>query len=88
MVNVVYHPQFLKSAQKLPPAQRQKLAVCIEFLQENPYHPLLHSKRLSEPLLGLLSFRITRDWRVIFSFLDEKTIQLIAVEHRRDIYRR
>ncbi|MBI2459523.1 MAG: type II toxin-antitoxin system RelE/ParE family toxin [Parcubacteria group bacterium] len=52
-----------------------------------PFHPLLHAKRLSGKLAGLLSFRITRDWRVIFQFNDPETIQLLRVKHRKDVYR-
>jgi len=87
MLKIVYHSHFLKSARKLPQAQRLKLSTLIEHLQKNPYNPLLHTKHLSSPLLGLLSFRITRDWRVIFRFIDESTVQLIDTAHRRDIYR-
>ena len=87
MLEVVYRSQFLKSVRRLPSAQHHKLAVLIERLQKNPYDPLLHTKHLSAPLIGLLSFRITRDWRVIFRFVDEKTIQLIETAHRSDMYR-
>lgn len=48
---------------------------------------MLHTKYLTGRLPGLLSFRITRDWRVIFKFNDAHTIQLIRVRHRKDIYR-
>ncbi len=87
MLEVVYHGRFIKSATILSHKQQQKLADLIECLRVNPYHPLLHTKHLTEPLIGLLSFRITRDWRVKFRFVDEQTIQLIRVAHRRDIYR-
>ena len=87
MIEVSYHPHFLKNARKIPKAQQIKLATLIEYLRKNPYHPLLHTKHLSSPLIGLLSFRITRDWRVIFKFIDENTIQLVDIAHRRDIYR-
>jgi addiction module RelE/StbE family toxin len=87
MIDIVFHREFIKDARRLPKAQQRKLAYLIECLRENPYNPLLHTKHLAAPLIGLLSFRITRDWRVMFRFLDERTIQLTQVEHRRDIYR-
>ena len=87
MVEVVYHANFLKSAALLPSPQRKKLSALIERLKNNPYDSLLHTKRLSTPLIGFLSFRITRDWRVLFCFIDEKTTQLVRVAHRNDIYR-
>jgi len=87
MLEIVYHSHFIKSARKLPKAQQIKLATLILHLRKNPYDPRLHTKHLSSPLLGLLSFRITRDWRVIFKFIDENTIQLTDTGHRRDVYR-
>ena len=87
MIALVYHPNFLKSARELPPAQQRKLESLLTLLQQNPFHPSLHTKRLSGPLVGFLSFRGTRDWRVVFRFLGNKTIHLLRVAHRKDIYR-
>ncbi len=87
MIRVVYHRNFLKSAKRLSKAEQSKLANLIKILKENPFHPLLHSKRLTHELTGFLSFRVTRSWRVIFQFLDPDTIQLLRVKHRRDAYR-
>ena len=86
MVHIVYHPNFIKSAKLLPKTRQEKLAELLIIVQRNPFHTTLHTKRLSGELAGLLSFRITRDWRVIFQFLDHKTIQLLRVKHRKDIY--
>lgn len=86
-MKLLYEKKFLKSAQKLPAAQQRKLAGLLELLQEDPLHPLLHTKHLTGSLAGFLSFRFTRDWRVIFRFIDSETIQLIHVAHRKDIYR-
>lgn len=87
MLEIVYHARFLKSAKVLSRKHRGKLAILIERLRSNPYDSLLHTKHLTEPLIGYLSFRITRDWRTLFRFIDERTIQLIRVAHRSDIYR-
>jgi len=60
----------------------------IQILKENPFHSSLHTKHLSGKLSGLLSFRITRDWRVIFRFLEPDIIQLIEAADRKDIYKK
>jgi len=78
---------FLKSAGKLPPKIRIKLRDALKLLQENPRHPLLHVKKLSGELSGLLSFRITREWRIIFYHEDSETICLVDVANRKDIYK-
>lgn len=86
-MKIVYTPAFLKSAKRLPIKTQTKLDNLAVLLAENVYHPLLHTKQLSGNLAGLYSFRITRDWRVIFNFLDPETIQLLRVANRKDIYR-
>lgn len=87
MLRIIYGNVFLKSARKLSNKLKPKLADCIITLKNNPFAPSLHTKYLSGKLIGLLSFRITRDWRVIFKFLEPDLIQLIEVAHRKDIYR-
>lgn len=87
MITLTYHPNFLKSARALPDAQHRKLGQLLVLLRQNPYHPTLHTKRLTGPLAGFLSFRVTRDWRVLFRFRDPTAIQLLRVAHRKDIYR-
>ncbi|HEC30603.1 MAG TPA: hypothetical protein ENI66_01145 [Candidatus Yonathbacteria bacterium] len=87
MIRISYERNFLKNVAKLPVYQQDKLAILLPTLQSDPFHPSLHTKRLSQPLIGILSFRITRDYRVTFRFLDEETIQLIDARHRKDIYR-
>ncbi len=87
-MNQVWHDRYFgKQVARLDPHVRQKLAALIEILEQNPYDPRLHTKHLSEPFAGVLSFRVTRDWRVTFHFNDTSTIQLLEVKHRKDIYR-
>lgn len=78
---------FKKAAAALPIFQQRKLGNLLERMQKNPYDPLLHTKPLSGSLSGFFSLRITRDWRILFQFLDAGTIRLLDVAHRKDIYR-
>ncbi len=84
---IVFEKQFLKAVQGIPLNIQTKLANLIELLKINPYHPLLHTKQLTGNLSGLLSFRVTREWRVIFYFRDTETIQLLELAHRKEIYK-
>lgn len=86
MLTLRFGNKFIKSAKKLPLAQQKKLAELLEILANQPYHALLHTKPLSGALLGFYSFRISRDWRVIFQFTDPTEILLVLVGHRKDIY--
>jgi len=87
MIQIVYNKHFVKSAKKLPTNLQVKLAKQLELLQQNPFHPLLHTKPLTGPLAGFYSFRITRDWRAIFQFAAPEVMRLIKIGHRKDIYK-
>lgn len=87
MIKIVFGDAFIKSAKKLPKNSQEKLAELLEKLTINPFNPLLHSKSLSGKLTGFYSFRITREYRVIFQFLEVDVIKLIKVGHRKDIYK-
>ena len=87
MIKISYGSVFVKSARKLPEKLKIKLANSITLLQNNPFNQSLHTKYLSGKLAGLLSFRITREWRVIFKFVESDLIQLVEVANRKDIYR-
>ncbi len=87
MVRIEYSREFEKQASKLERHLQEKLANLLALLAENYYDPRLHTKTLSEPFVGIFSFRITRDWRVTFHFTNPDTIRLLEVKHRKDIYR-
>ena len=87
MITIIYGDRFFRSVQKLSKKQRVKLAKLLTILQQNPFDTRLHTKHLSGPLVGLFSFRITRDWRVIFQFLSSNQTKLIDIGHRKEIYR-
>jgi len=87
MIRVVFSENFRHSAKRISGKQQRKLAGLLELLRQNPYHAKLHTKLLTGDLSGFYSFRITRDWRVIFQFLDPEMIQLLRVVHRSDAYR-
>lgn len=87
MTEVIFDGVFKKQAARLEPRLRKKLAALIAVISEDLYDSRLHTKRLSAPLSGTLSFRITRDWRVTFRFLSQTTVHLLEIKHRKDIYR-
>ena len=87
MVEVRYSKNFLKGVKQLPVSQQKLLAKKLSLLQSDPFDSRLHSKQLSTPLQGIFSFRISREYRVLFRFADATTVVLIRAKHRKDIYR-
>ncbi len=86
-MTLIYSKDFIKAVKLLPKHIQKKLSILLEILREDSFNQKLHTKPLTGLLKGYYSFRITRDWRVIFNFLNPKTIFLIDVAHRRDIYK-
>jgi len=87
MYQLVFGRKFLRSVEKLDSKLKPKLKSSLDLLLKDPFHPLLHTKLLTGELSGSYSFRISRDYRVIFKFLSDNVIQLIDVGDRKDIYR-
>ncbi len=86
-MEIVYSQDFIKSAKLIPKPIQNKLAALLEIFKNNPFNPKLRTKPLTGPLKGIYSFRITRDWRVIFIFFNPETIFLLEAAHRKDIYK-
>ena len=87
MINVYYHRQFIKEFKKLPKIIQEKLAELEIVLKTNCFNPKLNVKKLQGRLKEFYSFRVTREYRVIFEFIAESEITLLAVKHRKDIYK-
>lgn len=86
-MEIIYSNDFIKAARLVPKPIKKKLAILLEALKRNPFHPKLHTKPLVGKLKDFYSFRITRDWRAIFKFINSQVIFLIDIAHRKDIYK-
>ncbi len=84
----MYHLKIKRAAEKdlrrLPQAIFQRLNFNILSLRENPYPP--GAKMLKGNLVG---WRIrVGDYRIVYTIDEElKTITIVRVRHRRDVYR-
>jgi len=86
-MKVVYSREFIRQAAELPSKIIGKLDSLLATLAKNPFDPQLHVKHLKGELQSMLSFRITRDWRVTFRFEEKVIIRILGVKNRKDIYR-
>ena len=82
----IFDSHVAKDIRRLPADIQEDLSVLLELLKENPYHSLLHTKRLSAPLQRLFSFRIGRNYRGGFKFYAPHTLLLLGVDRRDKIY--
>lgn len=89
MVEIIFAPRFLKQAKKLPGAIKETLKEQIRRLSTDLRDPRLHVKTLEGKFSGQWSFRVTRDYRVLFSIEKESNAiyLLLTVDDRKNIYR-
>ena len=87
VIKISFRKGFKKSARVLNRKNLVRLTDLIVIFSNNSFHSKLHTKALTGKLAGLFSFRITREWRVIFKFISPEEILIIKVRHRKDIYR-
>ncbi len=86
MMRVIVGVQFAHDAHRLPLSVQERLAYQIGILSIQPFDTRLHTKPLAGSLQGLFSFRIGRDYRALFRFVDSTTLFLVRVAARKDIY--
>jgi len=87
MREIVFSDNFVSSVKNLDRVIAVKINNGLALLQKNAFHPKLHTKPLRGKLTGFYSFRVGRDYRVIFKFLQNKNIFLISAEHRSKVYK-
>lgn len=88
MKKIRYKKEFLKRFKLLPSEIQERYAELELVFMENPFHPHLHTKGLHGKLRNFYSFRITRDYRVVFQFVSEEEIVMTTIGHRKDIYKK
>ena len=82
-MEIAFTPAAWRDWKKLPQKIQTRLEVKLRLYARDP---LRHAVKLSGPPIGQYRFRVG-DYRIVFD-LTESTIVVLAVGHRRDIYRR
>jgi mRNA-degrading endonuclease RelE of RelBE toxin-antitoxin system len=75
---------FTDELEKLPVGIKRLFQKQESIFKENWLDQRLHTKRIKE-LFGVYSFRITRRYRTLFYFENDKAIFFI-IGHRKDVY--
>jgi len=66
--------EYLKNHRLVKKYEKAKL-----LFEENPFHPSLNMELLEPKHRLLYSFRLDRKYRVIFAYLENETIEVIAI---------
>ena len=86
MMNTICTNNFKRSFAKIPSGIKELFAVQEKRFGENWRDARLHIKRL-HAFNGVFSFRVTRNWRVLFYFQNPATAIFFEIDNRKDVYR-
>jgi len=86
-MTVVYSNGFRKNFHKLPASIQRIYRKQEAHFIENWHDQRLHTKKLITEQ-SMYSFRITRNYRVIFSFVEEETVLFTSIAHRKSAYQK
>lgn len=75
---------FNEELEKLPEKIKKLFRKQESIFKDNWLDSRLHTKRIKE-LLGVYSFRITRRYRALFYFDNDKAV-FFSIGHRKDVY--
>ena len=86
-MKIIYADEFKKQFAKLPKSIQEKHAEQEIIFRNNWRDGRLHIKKLVDHSLTF-SFRITRNYRVLFVFVEKDTVLFATIGNRRDVYRK
>jgi mRNA-degrading endonuclease RelE of RelBE toxin-antitoxin system len=80
--------RFHKRYRQLPEQIKQKLDKQESLFISNPFHPSLHTEKLTPKSRQVWSFRVDKTYRVTFRFLKPDHVLLLTVGTHDHIYQR
>lgn len=86
-MRIVYTEEFQKQLKKLPKDIQVFYHRQEKIFRVNWRDPCLHIKKLTDHPFPF-SFRITRNYRVLFIFVQTETVLFATIGNRKDIYRK
>lgn len=85
-MQIHYTSDFVKSFKKLPKPIQELAIRQEEIFRKNPNDPRLHRKALKGQLKGLFSFRVTRNYRVLFAKKEKDIYLFYEIGDRKYVY--
>lgn len=84
---VTFSQTFKKSYEKLSRKNQVKVRERITLFMQDVKHPRLRNHKLQGEYQGYWSFNVSGDIRVIYEFLDKKTVLLLKVGTHSQLYK-
>lgn len=86
-MEIDYVREFRERYSELPEKIKLKAEKQENIFRSNPLHPSLHTEKLSPKSKEVWSFRVDKNYRVIFKFSGKNRVIFLSVGHHHWIYR-
>lgn len=87
MIEIFFTEEFEKQYKKLPLRIKKKAEKKETIFRQNPFCSSLHTEKLEPRSKEVWSFRIDREYRVIFKYIDSNKVIFLICGHHNWIYR-
>ncbi len=87
MIEIYITKEFETCFQELPKPIQRKAERKEKIFRQNPFHPSLHTEKLEPKSKQVWSFRIDREYRILFRFINHNKILFLTCGHHNWIYR-
>jgi len=85
-MNLVFHRQFRRQAEKLSSKQRQRVKERVHLFLDNPFHPTLNNHALKGKYLDYRSINSTGDLRAVYKSAHEDEYIFVALDTHSNLY--
>lgn len=86
-MNIFSTKKFKEEYNELPKNIREKAKKQEKLFKNNPFYPSLHTEKLTPKSKEVWSFRIDKNYRIVFRFLDKDKVLFLNVGPHDWIYR-
>ena len=87
MVEIIVTKEFENNYKLLPESIKKKAEQKEKIFRINPFNPVLKTEKLYPKEKGYYSFRIDRNYRIIFKFLEKNKVLFLTVGHHNWVYK-
>ncbi len=85
-VKIIFSSHYVRAAKKVPRTIFLIINHKVAIFQNDPFHLFLHTHKLVGKLLGHHAFSVTRDYRIIFRFVDTTTVLFESIGRHDEVY--
>ena len=77
---------FDKLFRKLGQKIQIKAAKKTDLFKKNPFHPSLRVEKLHPKKFSVWSFRVDKNYRIVFKFVEKDLVEFMFIDHHNEIY--